>query len=93
MKAKTRFHLYAVVEEPLARQVAETAYRLGLSQAALVRWAAIEFLGNAEARIAALQAAGAAPPPPMGAMPTPKSRPNRNAPKASKGVPGIDHPF
>lgn len=79
---KSRFHLYSVCEESLARQVAETAFALGISQASLLRWAVVEWLKTADARIAALAAAGSPPPPPFGASSVPKSRPNRNRPKS-----------
>lgn len=92
MKAKTRFHLYAIVEEPLARKVAETAFALGVSQAHLIRWATSEFLTTAEARVAALKSAGALPPPPIGAASAPKSRANRN-PAKRRPDPGVDEPF
>jgi hypothetical protein len=87
---KTRFHLYAIADESLARRVAETAFALGVSQAHLIRWATTEFLATAEARVAALKSAGALPPPIIGAKSTPKSRPNRN-PKRPE--PGVDEPF
>jgi len=89
---KTRFHLYAVADESLARKVAETAFALGVSQAHLIRWATSEFLTTAEARVTALRTAGALPPPPLGAKSEPKSRANRN-PAKRRPEPGVDEPF
>lgn len=89
---KNRFHLFAVADETLARKVAETAFALGVSQAHLIRWAMSEFLATSEARVNALGAAGALPPPPLGANSKPKSRPNRN-PAKRRSEPGVDEPF
>jgi len=93
---KPRFTIFAVVEEPMARELADAAYKLGIPQAHAVRWAVAEWLPKAAERAAALAAHGAPPPPPIGGVALPKGRPPRGKPKAKptkRPEPGVDEPF